>query len=347
MIYLICQDWANTSNNHAGMKYLCNTLAERYPTYYKSIVFKSYKWTFMTLPRGIRKIQSIIAKILHKKAETRILKQLSTQLTQGDKVYIMEYMEMLFPMLEFAKEIKKINCSINVYAMVHLVPSKLEKMFGDDELFKEWIGAVDKIMTLGSSLTSYFIKKGVDPSKIVTTFHYVDLEYYNYKQIAEKKEFVVIAMGNQMRNLKLLKQVVANNPDTKFYICQGVVHMEKDFVNNKNVTLIPFVAENQLRAYMNQSDVSLNIMEDTIGSNVIVTSMAMGLAMICSDVGSVRDYCSENNCIFVNENTALSYSHAIAELFQNPQKLEFMKKNSRQRALMYSIERFHNEISVL
>ncbi|UVV76520.1 glycosyltransferase family 4 protein [Bacteroides fragilis] len=49
---------------------------------------------------------------------------------------------------------------------------------------------------------------------------------------------------------------------------------------------------------MNKADVSLNIMKDTIGSNVIVTSMAMGLAMVVSDVGSIRDYVDESNGLF-------------------------------------------------
>ena len=62
--------------------------------------------------------------------------------------------------------------------------------------------------------------------------------------------------------------------------------------------LIPFVEEENLRRYMEQSDISLNVMHDTIGSNVIVTSMASGLAMVVSDVGSIHDYCDERNSVF-------------------------------------------------
>ena len=43
----------------------------------------------------------------------------------------------------------------------------------------------------------------------------------------------------------------------------------------------------------------LNVMKDTIGSNVICTSMATGLSMVVSDVGSIRDYCSETNAVSV------------------------------------------------
>lgn len=42
MIYLICQDWYNTSNNHAGIKYLCKQLEILYPDNFKTIVFPDY-----------------------------------------------------------------------------------------------------------------------------------------------------------------------------------------------------------------------------------------------------------------------------------------------------------------
>ena len=50
---------------------------------------------------------------------------------------------------------------------------------------------------------------------------------------------------------------------------------------------------------MANADISPNVMEDTVGSNVIVTSLAMGLAMICSNVGSIKDYCDDSNTIFL------------------------------------------------
>lgn len=50
---------------------------------------------------------------------------------------------------------------------------------------------------------------------------------------------------------------------------------------------------------MAKADLSLNVMEDTVGSNVITTSMAMGLGLIVTDVGSIRDYCDESNAFSV------------------------------------------------
>lgn len=74
--------------------------------------------------------------------------------------------------------------------------------------------------------------------------------------------------------------------------------MDDLFPKTPNVELKGFLEEDELRHQMDIADVSLNVMEDTVGSNVITTSMAMGLAMIVSDVGSIRDYCNDANALF-------------------------------------------------
>lgn len=47
-------------------------------------------------------------------------------------------------------------------------------------------------------------------------------------------------------------------------------------------------------------DILLNVMEDIVGSNVIVILLVMGLVMICSNVGFIKDYCDDSNIIFCN-----------------------------------------------
>lgn len=241
--------------------------------------------------------------------------------------------------LLLAKRVKREFPHITVQGLVHLVPKKLDMSFSASK-FKEWTDFVDYMVTLGSSLTTYFKDKGIAENRLITTFHYVDNDYYKKEFIKTDAEVRVIAMGNQMRNIQLLKSIVAELPQVKFVICQGIGDMRKDFEGFTNVKLIPFVSEGELKSYMDSSDISLNVMHDTIGSNVIVTSMAMGLAMICSDVGSIHDYCSEDNCIFCqNENTE-SFINAITQLVNDSEKLCMMQSNSLKMASKLSINNF-------
>lgn len=340
MIYLISQDWPNTSNNHAGIMYLCNQLQERYPNEYESIVLSDHIGGNRR-NRVMNKLVYLRAQYLHNREINRIYTYLASKVNPGDKIILMEYMDLLFRTKHFAYKVKQNLAGVSLYAMVHLVPAKLDRLMSSNEDFMDWVKPVDKILTLGTTLTEYFVKRGVDKNKVATTFHYVDEYYRKQSPIHRHDRPTIIAMGNQMRNVQLLKTVIDNNPNANFIICQGLNDMSRILGRNKNVKLIPFVEESELRHYMDISDISLNVMDDTVGSNVIVTSLAMGLAMICTEVGSIRNYCDDSNTIFCT--SEMDYSRAIQKLSDNPALLMDMRKSATQRSLDFGIERFHND----
>lgn len=344
MKYIICQDWANTSGNHAGMLYLGNKLHEIYPKEIKTFCIDDYRHINRSSNKFINFLKMRKAHYLYQNRKKTIQNEMIKYLKPGDEVILMEYLELFYPMHDFAYWIKEKFPQVKLSVIVHLVPEKLDKAF-PQKLFKFWMKPIDRIITFGTSLTEYLVKRGIERKKIHTSFHYVD-DYYILNSIEEKpsnERVKVLAMGNQMRNIELLKEVVENNPDTDFIICQGVMDMSEKFKNTKNVQLIPFVNEQVLRGYMLTSDVSLNIMKDTIGSNVIVTSLGMGLGMICSDVGSIRNYCSESNTLFC-QNNSTDFSDAIRILSKNRPYLEAMKESAINNAIKFKIKNFKNDI---
>ena len=96
---------------------------------------------------------------------------------------------------------------------------------------------------------------------------------------------------------------------------------------------------------MNEADISLNVMIDTIGSNVITTSLAMNLAMVVSDVGSIRDYCDDENALFCQSED--DFVESLSYLAQNIDKVHSMKIASGDRAKKLSIPRFYKSIQDL
>lgn len=344
MIYLVSQDWSNTSNNHAGIKHLCNKLQDLYPDLYRSLVIPCYM-DDRILSKNIffKKLQVRYARYQTKVFIKSIIDYFCITLKSNDIVFFMEYFERLSPMNILAETIHSSFPNVKLWGMVHLIPHKLSVAYPNDSELNDCQKNISKIFTLGHSLSDYLIQRGVRRDKIVTTFHYVD-NYYMVSQIRQHPKVKVIAMGNQVRNLKLLRAIVAANPCVDFTICQGVIDMSDEFVGLNNVSLIPFVLEPDLRQYMLESDISLNAMQDTIGSNVIVSSLAMGLAMICSDVGSIRDYCDDSNTIFCDNNDVESFSKAIRMLSTNMDLLKKMKEAARMKSRCFSIENFSKEI---
>ena len=345
MKYIICQDWSNTTNNHAGMKYLANQLKILYPDEFEVIVIPDfYIKVFQSKNAFIRRLLFHYAKVEYVFYIKKLTRILIAKLKDRDSVFLFEYLEKMTPQLCLVESIKRKFPDMEINAIVHLTPQKLDKAFSQKE-FEQWVNPISRVMTLGSSLTAYLIKRGIKANRISTTFHYVDAKYYHPKaSYLSKDRISVIAMGNQMRNVGLLKKIVIHNPNVSFTICQGVADMSADFSGLGNVRLIPFVSENELKAYMEEADISLNVMVDTIGSNVIVTSMAMGLAMVCSDVGSIRDYCDETNTLFCNNEDEEAFSRAIQNLTLNPEMLNSLKNSSLCKVKALSIECFKSSL---
>ena len=319
---------------------MCRKLEALYPERYKAIEVaceKSHKYHGNIFIRCLNYALRPFAKVLYDIKLIRLTASL--QLSDGDCVILTEYMDKIVRHITIAKFIHKHHSDVKILGISHLVPSKLDDQF-DQIALTYWLNKIDGLITLGSSLSSYYVSHGFQKDKILTTFHYVD-EYYLTKRIECNDEIKILVQGNQMRDLQLLTSVIKNNPNVIFIVCQGVVDLSSQ-LNFPNVQLRSFMAEDELRELMRECSISLNVMKDTIGSNVIVTSLGMGLAMICSDVGSIRDYCTHENCFFCT--TMDEFTNAIGALVSDRERLNDMRMNSMVSARRYDIKSFEKEL---
>lgn len=173
---------------------------------------------------------------------------------------------------------------------------------------------------MGSSLSEYFKEVGILEEKISTGFHYVDSDYYHKNtELKNHEPITIIAMGALQRDYLMLAEIVKTCTAVHWIICRGRKDVDYLFPKTDNVELKGFLLEDELYHQMDIADISLNIMEDTVGSNVITTSMAMGLAIVATDVGSIRDYCDESNAVFC-QNSVKSIVEAINSIIWDEEK---------------------------
>lgn len=350
MKYLIVQDWSNTHGNHAGMKHMCDMLVDKYPKEYELYV-KGFPKEWKN-PRTISKkiqwklfgarAQKIYFKKTYPKEYLELCKPMFSKLKAGDEVFLLEYLLPWASQYELACYIRKNYPEVKIYALSHLTCKYFDDMTAKEPgLIKKWAEPVDKMLTLGSSLSAYFEKAGIPKGKISTGFHYVDSAYYHKQQPVEvHSPLRVIMMGALQRDYGMLAEIVKQCPNVHWTICRGRKNVDALFPKSSNIELKGFLSEEELRHQMNIADVSLNVMEDTVGSNVITTSIAMGLAMIVSDVGSIRDYCNEKNAIFV-ENKVESFRKAIERLVTDVKRVNAMKSNSLSKSSDLIIDNVH------
>jgi glycosyltransferase involved in cell wall biosynthesis len=239
-----------------------------------------------------------------------------------------------------ALDLRSTGVKNRIIGLMHLPVQALLNLY-DREYITSGLDALDQIIVFGSSLEEDLAKMGYG-SKIRKTFHYVDTHYYhpNEKKI-NSAEFVVIVMGFLYRNRTILEQIVQKCPNINFELFLGNnMEIHQMFAQYQNVLLQRFMPEEELLGRMQGADVSLSIMDDTIGSNVIGTSLACGLPQIVSDVGSIRDYCSEKNAIFCND--VDSFVESIQTLSENPTLCQEMGFDARKKAETISLEQSIN-----
>ena len=347
MKYLIVQDWQSTHGNHAGMKHMCDLLVAKYPDEYKMFV-KECPRTWKS-PRTF--MEKICWRLYGKYAKEHYLKKtypleylelcspMFSNLKSGDEVFLLEYLLPWASQYELACYIRENYPKVKIYALSHLTGKYFDEMTAKEpDLIQKWAKPVDKLLTLGFSLSSYFEKAGVSKEKISTGFHYVDSDYYQKQQpMKSNSPLKVIMMGALQRDYGMLAEVVKQCPDVHWIICRGRKNVDDLFPKTPNVELKGFLEEDELRHQMDIADVSLNVMEDTVGSNVITTSMAMGLAMIVSDVGSIRDYCNDANALFCQNNVE-QFVRSIKNLQNNLQLVLRMKKASLENSKRLQID---------
>lgn len=352
MKYLIVQDWQSTHGNHAGMVHMCKMLKEKWPEEYEVFVKASPKSSKPITGNWLKR--KLVGKYryykgMYYKKHTCLQNYLSLcqpmfeKLKEGDEVFLLEYLLPDEPQYGLAMYIRKKFPFVRIYALSHLTKSYFEQSIvkKTPNIVYEWSKPVDVMLTLGTSLTQYFIEKNVPASKLSTGFHYVDSDYYKKQQPVESHSPLrVIMMGALQRDYGMFSEIVKQCPDIHWIICRGRKNVDDLFPKTPNVELKGFLEEDELCHQMDIADVSLNVLEDTVGSNVITTSMAMGLAMVVSDVGSIRDYCDNDNALFCTNNVQ-QFVQAIKKLQSNSALVQQMKESSLEKSKRLQIGNVH------
>ncbi|MFW5886822.1 MAG: glycosyltransferase [Bacteroidota bacterium] len=237
-----------------------------------------------------------------------------------------------------ALKLKKWGVKSKIVGLVHLPGNSLLELYRDEEYISKAAKALDKLIVFGASLSKFFAERGFE-KKVRITPHYVETNYYKPSDIIDyyNATLNVIHMGSLKRNFDMLKEIVQNTPQVQFHICMGNNDLTEKFAHLENVNLYGFMDENELLSLMQRCQVSLSILDDTVGSNVITTSMACGLVNVVSDVGSIRDYCNDSNAVLCK--TTTDFSAALLMLAKDQKMLQAKQRQSRKDAMEISLEK--------
>jgi len=324
-LFIICVRWKSTAGNHTGQAYDVKFVARGFENFSQIIYiphfdFWKYKFFYQCLNKFIKFYLSFVT-------------------SKNDALYLTEYFHHDSP-LDQVYFSRHLHGRLNIIAMAHLVPQWIENSYSNDKII-EYASYVDKLLVLGNSLRNYYISKGVPAEKIVFVSLYVDNEYYGIAERKQNKDkpIYAVVIGNMLRGHDDIRQIISMTPNIQYHVFSGRENsLTDDFKKMPNVIPHGKTKEKDLRRILHNSDISLNVMQDTVGSNVIVTAMASGMAMVCSDVGSIRDYVAPNSGMLFN--SVHGAVDALNRLDGDRKLLYGLQKQSLKRAREIDIRKF-------
>jgi glycosyltransferase involved in cell wall biosynthesis len=260
---------------------------------------------------------------------------LNVILKSNDKLLFTEYLgNVSGNQTGLAIKLRNWGLKNKIIGLVHLSGENLLELYGSNKYIHLACKAVDNIIVFGSKLADFFSELGYE-QKVIKTFHYVDINYYKPSVTLKSDKLKVIHMGSIKRNFEQLFEIVKACPDIDFHICQGYRNLSAYFKNQINVKLYGYLKEAELLELMQSCHISLSVLDDTVGSNVITTSMACGLVNVVSDAGSIRDYCELDNSFICNSEKGLIDS--LLFIKNNTDILNYKSNRSVLKAISFSL----------
>lgn len=331
-IYILYYDFPHTKGNHAGMAHLAKYLDSQ----------EEQVKLVRHIPqeiKGGRFLGPIYAFLISVYLFFRLRKE--------DRIVCLEYLTYGIGFQDrIANWLRFCGFRNRIVAFVHLGGEHLLELYGSPQAILSRLTPIHELIVFGSTLRDFLINLGYK-GPVHLVHHYVDTAYYKplaRGAINSDKPMQVIVMGAIKRNFDRLEKIVlASPPNMVFHCCLGKSHTTRSWNNLPNVHVYGFLDEPALLYVMQQSDVHLSVMDDTIGSNAVTSCLATGLVQVISDVGSIGDYCTSGIDSILCQ-TDDEYVKALKDLDVNRQKLERMKQMARAKAQTMSLQKVGDDI---
>lgn len=166
-------------------------------------------------------------------------------------------------------------------------------------------------------------------------------------RLGVKERKVVLAVGQfiHRKGFDILMDAMPSlPPDTGVYIIGGIPTDEyirkKQQLKLHNLHFVRFLTKHELYPYMQMADVLVMPTREDIWGLVVNEAMAFGLPVVSSDqcIAGLEMITNGENGYIVPTDDPAALAKSIAQVLQDPKRLQVMREKAQQKAIEYTIE---------
>lgn len=222
-----------------------------------------------------------------------------------------------------------------IVATFHQPPEGIQKAVEINWHIKQ----LSAIICVGSSQQEYFADK-FDPAKIFVVPLGIDTQFYTPPLDYDLRDpNLCLIVGENYRDFSTLRGVIElilfRRPSTKFMVITSP-NSSKLLGQHSNIYCKSSVPESELIDYYRTASIMVSPMLDTTANNAILESLACGLPIVATDVGSIRDYLTPDCAVLVPLNDARKMADSVLGLLEEPAERKKMSEKSREQSCKFS-----------
>ena len=249
------------------------------------------------------------------------MSKFKVRLATGDVLYTRDFMTTLF----FSKR--------------NFIVLELHDISSPNFLFKTALRKTKLFFVLNNNLKADLISFGIPPDRIFISPSGVDMNDFDIKESKEglrqkfnfpKDKKVVLYTGQlyYWKGVDTLAKTATLLPEVEFIFVGGAEPelsiFKAKYGNSKNITLLPFQERSVVARYLRASDVLVlpNSGRSKISSRYtsplkLFEYMASERPIVASDLPSLREILSEDECVFAKADSPENFSEVIKKVLED------------------------------
>lgn len=212
----------------------------------------------------------------------------------------------------------------------HLDPDLLRAVIRFPNRLKRF----DAIILMCEAQREFFLKSGVEPSRLHVVLHGVDTAYFQPQPRITNNPFTVLSVGTHRRDFGMLRSVVEEFQSSENIHFQIVANPKVNqlFDGLKNATVMSRLTDSQLLNHYQQASCLLQLVEAATANNVLLEGMSCGLPVVSQAIGGIPDYVTPEHSLLVQRDDVQGVVDALSMLASDAMMQNVFSTASRSRA---------------